>query len=982
VYAAFRYEALSLIALALGQATCVGKAEPGGAGASLRPAALGAITPISAAQLLPASPALTVFQRSTEPSAAYGAGVHLVAWKANDSYSPHAVRLSASDGSAIDPVRFPLAAIQETCGGISRRPSVAFAGQYFLVAWDANQVVCAVRVPVTGDIGTLQPLVLSQGGIYDRTAVASDGTSFLVVWPEWRPSSGLPNEVRYLHRARIRASDGALLDPAGVRLTTTPEDQRYPEIGFDGTNYLVAWRDRQAPAGLRGARIRASDGASLDPDAFVIQPSTVDDVQPALAFDGSNHLVVWSDRSRIVGTRVRASDRAILDASPVGLATLGRTTENAEPDVAHDGTGYLVLWREPTSIFQDALRARRVGGDLMPLGNVLAIADDQGVAFAPASSQALSFGAGRQLLVWTRTIPTAAGPEIVHHQQTNLVRALADGAGAVTVPAEVIARAAPWQDKPVASFDGQHHLMAWHEWNGQTLDIRAARLRDADGAVLDAPPLRLSSATATINQMVPRTAASAGMHLVVWGDRQGLRAVRVRGQDGARLDPQPIALPAVPGVWENAPRWAVAGDGSNFLVAWIEGGGGGGPPARLRGTRIRASDGAVLDAGGRALADPVSDPRYLDLAFAGSHHVVVWTDDVANGPRSLFAQRLNLDGTAAGSRVTVAAAATVGSDSPVLASVAATGDVALVAWEGTHFQQLVGRRLRVTDGALLDAADLPLTPPAIRTLSSSYRRSIISSDGEHFLVLWSTVEARHQTNRLSRLTPGGQLLDPAGVLLAPAEGWPDHDATISAGAGGRVLVGYVRYATGPSLSGDRLHWRFIGPLTPPPPDAAPPPPPDAPVVPPDAPVVPPVDAPVVVPPVDAPVVVPPVDAPVVPPVDGPAAPPADAGEAADTAEAAGSPDAGAPDGSTPTDTADTRPPETGGDAARDTVTDARSEGPGGDEEIACDCQLGGARAPAPPLAWVLGLAVVVLRRRWRQRQSGPSPARVGPTSDD
>ena len=160
-------------------------------------------------------------------------------------------------------------------------------------------------------------------------------------------------------------------------------------VAFDGTNYLVVWADlRQGVPIVYGARV-SPDGTVLDPDGFAISaaeagagsrlrrhqlPRRLETTgaidrrgtrQPgrdrarsrrihhldaaggsreALAFDGTNYLVVWSTEDSVVGARVSPGG-TVLDPSGIEIAARGGFTETA-PSVAFDGTNFLVVWEE------------------------------------------------------------------------------------------------------------------------------------------------------------------------------------------------------------------------------------------------------------------------------------------------------------------------------------------------------------------------------------------------------------------------------------------------------------------------------------------------------------------------------------------------------------------------------------------------------------------------------------------------------------
>ncbi|HZM42068.1 MAG TPA: hypothetical protein VFB94_23290, partial [Acidimicrobiales bacterium] len=106
-------------------------------------------------------------------------------------------------------------------------------------------------------------------------------------------------------------------------------DQRRPAVAFDGSNFLVVWADLRNPTPLDvfsydiyAARI-TPDGSVLDVTGIPIAPNYPNDPAPDVAFDSTNFLVVWNGGS-IYGARVRP-DGAVLDPQPFIIGGGGQT---------------------------------------------------------------------------------------------------------------------------------------------------------------------------------------------------------------------------------------------------------------------------------------------------------------------------------------------------------------------------------------------------------------------------------------------------------------------------------------------------------------------------------------------------------------------------------------------------------------------------------------------------------------------------------
>src|SRR5262249_19667147 len=125
-------------------------------------------------------------------------------------------------------------------------------------------------------------------------------------------------------------------------------DQLSPSVAFDGTNYLVVWQDFRSLAtyDIYGARV-STGGQLLDPFGIDISLAANDQVSPAIAFDGTRYLVVWSDfrggaNYQIYGTMVQP-DGTVTNPNGIGIATALNNQTN--PGIVAGGGLSLVVWQ-------------------------------------------------------------------------------------------------------------------------------------------------------------------------------------------------------------------------------------------------------------------------------------------------------------------------------------------------------------------------------------------------------------------------------------------------------------------------------------------------------------------------------------------------------------------------------------------------------------------------------------------------------------
>jgi len=181
-------------------------------------------------------------------------------------------------------------------------------------------------------------IVYGPSMLYERYAAAAfDGTNYMIVWAV---QQGVPYGWE-LCGVRVTIQ-GQLIDSAAIRITHEYGNEMNPAIAFDGVNFLVVWASG-VNADIYGKRI-TPEGNVLDTVPFLIG---VGDhlYDPAIAFGDSCYLVVWTQYyADIYGARVDPMGYVIdTVAFPISLG-IGNY-----PSLAFDGTNFMVTWTDKRS---------------------------------------------------------------------------------------------------------------------------------------------------------------------------------------------------------------------------------------------------------------------------------------------------------------------------------------------------------------------------------------------------------------------------------------------------------------------------------------------------------------------------------------------------------------------------------------------------------------------------------------------------------
>ena len=360
-----------------------------------------------------------------------------------------------------------------------------------------------------------------------------------------RENHGLPSQPRIegseepAVEDRLLPGTEFLLDTSNA-LVPAPGSQHNVDIAFDGTNYLVVWEDQRGGGypDICGARVTPA-GAVLDPAGFTISQATYEQGHPAVAFDGTNYLVVWDDGRRghvldIFGTRVTPAG-AVLD--PGGILIARSSNNRRNPDVAFAGTDFFVVWEDD----RKGLDSTDIYGARVTTGG--SVLDTAGIVISHAvrlqSVPVIGFDGTNCLVAW-QDVRIAV-------DQADIYGARVTPQGTVLDPSGfVISHAVDQQVSPVLAFDGTNYLVAWQDVHGSPPDIGIYGARvTPERTVLDPSGIAIAPGSRGAH---PSVGFDGANYLVVWSEVQGfipayygVRGRRVK-PDGTLLDSAAIAI--------------------------------------------------------------------------------------------------------------------------------------------------------------------------------------------------------------------------------------------------------------------------------------------------------------------------------------------------------------------------------------------------------------------------------------------------------
>jgi hypothetical protein len=477
----------------------------------------------------------------------------------------------------------------------------------------------AVLDPTVGpDLGTDRPVLVPANAGLDPD-VGFDGTNFLVVFEDFQ---------------RIRAvradAAGNVLDSPWIDLGDDTVQQFEPAVAFGGGHYLVTWWQDDGTSVAVHARMVNPDGTVVGTASIPI--SNEDAIDDAVAWNGQSFLVGFTGFGDPAGIRVT-------QVGADGTVGLQQTLTNTGSFVGHPRIGVgtnvdAVAWEDgnATGDFTNRMFAGRLGrdGTVLDVGGVRLSANESDETQVKLASAGDSF-----LIAWRRD----ASPSTIQGS------VLGDD-GALRAEDFTISRSTGFTSLPAVIFDGTRYLVAWEDER----DVPAVfgSLVATDGTSLAAADTKLSNVPAGTNFAQTALAWNGSRFLVVFN--AGLNpdgSVGAVGIVGSLVAPDlttdgtTLTFTLLPG-GEFAPT--VVWDGQDYVVTWFDERTPDFSQDTFHAVRITTA-GVVRDPNGIVLSGNDIGVGASIASNGGGSSAIVW--DVSQGTSSgtSFERSLAADGT-------------------------------------------------------------------------------------------------------------------------------------------------------------------------------------------------------------------------------------------------------------------------------------------------------------------------------------------------
>ena len=453
-------------------------------------------------------------------------------------------------------------------------------------------LLLAAQLSLSPEIPVATDALRGSSGAQSQPAIASDGTAFFAAWQTQRSAFATRGDIV---GARI-GPGGEVLDPnGGIPMQPVWVADVSPSVVWNGETYVLVFASGPHPWPYGVKAVEVTTGGEVITERVLVTPRDISVIE--IAWNGSTYLMVW----REAGGEVRALrvDRALnVAGDELLLASSG-----VDAAVASNGVNFMAAWQTPAGAFVSAISSDGVASPAVQLSTAAKTADvaSNGVSYAVFGNAEI-VGVDAAARVTGRTALPAGVEGAIAWDGLRYVAAWSaserihvaelDGALSVIRPPARLVREESVQRAPALAANRARTLVLWTDGERVTSDVRGAFIDEpstsrlvssglADQTPADAQwsPRALgvlwhegdgASASLRLNELTPDGTplrgsgtpfAPATSARLAWnGETFAIAAARA-GRIEVELGSRTIV------VGEGNQPW-IASDGRDFLVAW------------------------------------------------------------------------------------------------------------------------------------------------------------------------------------------------------------------------------------------------------------------------------------------------------------------------------------------------------------------------------------------------------------------------------
>ncbi len=618
--------------------------------------------------------------------------------------------------------------------------------------------------PVVGPEVPLCPSFSSAADSQENVDMSLGQDGYFAVWQDKRSGADMD-----IFGSRI-STTGEVLDKMGISISTAAGNQTDPAVAWNGRQYLVVWMDRGTPdSHIYCARLQP-DGQVLDKQGILLSGTTGRQAFPDVASDGSSWLVVWQHQSTgssdIYGCKV-GGDGVV---SRVYSIATGAGDED-QPAVAWNGSSYLVAWRDNrnlgttgTDIY--ACRVARNGVRLP--GDALVSCVTNISTAAPGdqrSPQLCGFGT-YVMAVWE---DTRTGTSAIRGSRIDSTPKSID-VGGISIPDST-----GGQEFPSVGYDGSKLLVTWRSMYDML--VRGSRL-DTAGKVLDSTGRSISSGRA--NTTGTCVVGTGSKFLVAWSNlNPGISDVLFTPVSDGGTVTYPAGYIASLAL-DDQRTYAVADNGSEYAVVWCQSANGG---SCVMGARLSHAGELLTPTPVNITVGYAGSEYDPAITWNGSNYVLAWTADNGYG-LDIKGCRLRSDLSSLDVLpINICTAA----EDQAKPCIAASGTTCLVVWEDSR-NAISPNYYTDLYGALVSSSG-SVTPMAagVSVATGDQRNPKAASSGSGYLVVWEDYRSNYPRVYGTRVSTAGQVQDTAGIAF-PATSYYQTGPAVCFGGGNYMVA--------------------------------------------------------------------------------------------------------------------------------------------------------------------------------------------------